>query len=307
MRNPWRAELVAELKSAGVGGVVANDAERRSFTVRSGGSLLLVSGDDLGVIHHWQIRAEPPLAAFNGWGSHSSTLEGPLALLSTPDAVRLLEPDGSVRWSFTHASWVGLGIGCAWFDATGRPFAVVAAGDGTVCRIVALDLASGIELAESHVMPSDPSGMMPLHQPGGWVGIAESEGENASRVWWTRWAERDLDVLPAPWDDEHLCDMHASGARILTTALDSGRLRVRAFPSLEVIRDIDVEGEDFILSACFVHSAIAARLYYKGVTVAIDEQDRIHELEVDDGWLVPATGGSWLSARKETLRRWALV
>ena len=306
MRNQPRAEQVAEFKRVHNGMVVQNEAERSSFTIGTSDSLVLVSGDDLTVIHEWQVGAEAT-RPINGWGIHGASVDGPVALLATPDAVRMLEPDGSVRWSFPHASWAELGAGCAWFDAAGMPFAVVAAGDGTRCRIVALDLASGVERAANTVEPNDPAGMWPVHQPGGWVGVSESEGENASRAWWVRRSNHGLDLLSAQWDDEALSDIDGAGTRILTTGLDTGRVRIRSFPSLQVIREINVESENFIFGACFVGSDIVAHLYYRDVTVAIDEEDRIHELEVDDGWLVPAAAGTWLSVSKDSLRRWSLV
>jgi hypothetical protein len=307
MSNHLRAQQVAELSHADISWVVATEAARRSFGVMTSDSFLLVSGDDLSVVHEWKVGGKPP-HWMDGWGSHSARLGvSATALLSTPDAVRLLAADGTVRWSFAHASWAGIGTGCAWFDADGNPFAVVPAGEGTACRIVALDLATGAELADRRVEPNDPAGMIPLPQPMGWVGVAESEGENASRVWWVRRTGPVFDVLSAPWDDEHLSDVDASGSRILTTALDTGRIRIRSFPSLEAMRVIDVEGETFFLGACFVPSGIVAHLYDRGFTVVIDDEDRIQELEVDDGGVVPAAAGSWLSVRKDTVRRWSLV
>jgi hypothetical protein len=307
LSNQLRAQQVGELSHAGISLVVANEADRRSFGVMTSDSFLLVSGDDLSVVHEWEVGGEPP-HHMDGWGSHSARLGvSATALLSTPDAVRLLGPDGAVRWSFAHPSWAGIGTGCCWFDADGTPFAVVPAGDGAACEIVALDLATGAPLADRRVEPDDPAGMTPLLQPMGWVGVAESEGENASRVWWVRRTGPVFDVLSAPWDDENLSDVDASGSRILTTALDTGRIRVRSFPSLEAMHVIDVEGESFILGACFARSGIVAHLYRTGVTVAIDDEDRVQELEVDDGWVVPAAAGSWLSVRKDTVRRWSLV
>jgi hypothetical protein len=113
-------------------------------------------------------------------------------------------------------------------------------------------------------------------------------------------------VLLAPWDDEELSDVDAAGSRILTTALATGRIRVRSFPSLKVVREISLLDRDSIFGACFVRSGIVAHLYNKGATVAIDEENRIEQLEVDDGWIVPAAPGSWLSVRKDTVRRWSL-
>lgn len=306
MTHTPRAEQVAELSRDGIEMVVANDAERSSFSVKTSQSLLLISGVDLSVLHRWQLGPDPT-SPFDGWGTHGASVHGPVALVATPDAVQMLEPDGSLRWSFPHASWAGIGTGCAWFDAEGTPFAVVAAGDGTACTIVALDLTSGAQRAAYRLEPNDPAGMAPLHHPGSWVGIAESEGENASRAWWVRPSNHGLTVLAAPWDDEDLSDVGRAGSQILTTALDTGCLRIRSFPGLRVMREIIVGGENFVLGACFAHTMIVARLYYRGVTVAIDKENRIDELEVDDGWVLPAAAGTWLSVRKDTLRRWSLV
>jgi len=220
-----------------------------------------------------------------------------------PDAVRLLEPDGSIRWSFDHASWVGLGSGCAWFDENGRPSAVVPAGDGTQCRIVALDGDTGALVDEVRVEPDDPAGMVPVHQRDGWVGVAEAEGENASRAWWIRRANRHLQLLVARRDDEHLLDVNAAGSQILTSPLTGGIIRVRSFPELDLLREIRIPRENFILGACFVGTYIVARLYYREVTAVIDERNQIAELDVDDGWLVPAAG-SWLSVGSDGIRRW---
>ena len=73
------------------------------------------------------------------------------------------------------------------------------------------------------------------------------------------------------------------------------------------MREILVEGEHFVLGACFVRSTIVARFYYRGVTVAIDKEGRTDELDVDDGWVMAAAGGTWLSVGKDSLRRWSMV
>jgi len=306
MRNQVRAKQVAEFRHDRIELVVANEAERGTLCVKAGDSLMLLSGDDLSLIHEWRVGAEPSLLT-DGWGAHGASGAGPVALLSTPAAVRLHDSDGSIRWSFVHPSWVGIGTGCAWFGPNDQPYAVVPSGDGAVCRIVALDLATGAELADHRIEPYDPAGMTPLHQPEGWVGVAESEGENASRAWWVRPSESGIEVLSAPWDDEHLSDVDASGELILTTALYRGPVRLRSFPSLDLQREIRVKDEDFVFGACFVHPYIVAHLYNRAVTVAIDEEDRVEELEVDDGWIVPAAAGSWVSVRQDTLRLWSLV
>ena len=301
VRDMPSVRKAAELRQGHIALVVSNDAGRRSFTVQAVGVILLVAGADLSVLHEWRIQNEA-----EGWGCHSIKEDGLLAILSTPDAVRLVEPDGSIRWSFGHASWAGIGSGCAWFDEKGRPFAVVPATDGTACRVVALDGETGALLDEARVEPEDPSGMSPVHQPDGWVGVAEAEGENASRAWWIRRSNHHLDLVVATRDDEHLLDVDAAGRQIITTTLTGGIIRTRSFPELDLLREIRIPNENFILGACFVRKYIVARLYYREVTVAIDERAQIVELDVDDGWLVPAAG-SWLSVSDDAIRRWSFA
>jgi hypothetical protein len=154
--------------------------------------------------------------------------------------------------------------------------------------------------------------MMPLHQRDGWVGVSESEGENAARAWFIRGGhseppESRLDVRDPGWNDEQLTDVDHTGDRILTTALNAGRITVRSFPALDVLRHIDAEDEELHQGACFVGSHVLARLYRRQATVAIDAEGRLEELEVDNGWLVPGADDSWLSVTANSVRRWILV
>jgi len=305
--NRVETELLAQLERSGVELAIANDAARETFSVLTADGLLLVSGRDLQVLHEW--RYPTSIKQRNGWGCHSIRSPDLLALMSTPDAVQMLEGEGSIRWSYDHASWAGIGSGCAWFDEAGRPFAVVPVGNGE-CEIVQLDSASGGVVAKNRIRLRDPAGMTPLHQGNGWIGVSESEGENAARAWWVRGNELEslhsrLEVIEADWDSEELTDVGPRGNTVLTTALLGGRLAIRSFPGLGSLRNIDIEDEEFHLGACFVGSCVVARLYRRQITVAIDFDNRLHELEVGAGWLVPAAN-SWLEVTRTGLRRWAL-
>ncbi len=305
-----RAELVAEGRQHEIALVVANDADRSSFSVVTAGGLTTVRGNDLKVTHEWRLESEPP-PLFDGWGCHGTFPAGGLALLSTPDQVRLLDGNGSVRWAFEHDSWAGYGRGCSWFDERGQPYAVVPDSTRTGCTIVQLDPDSGAILAKGAVRPDEPAGMTPLHQSGGWVGVSESEGENAAHAWFVRPSQShpgtpEVHVVDAGWNDEHLTDIDQSGSRVLTTGLNSGRITIRSFPSLDIVRELDIPEEELPLGASFVGSHLVTRLYHRQATIAIDSANRVHELEADDGWLVPGPNDSWLSVTRSGLRRWIL-
>jgi hypothetical protein len=95
-----RAEAVAELEADRVGVVVANDAQRASFTIVVGSELRAVAGDDLRLLHSW------PLAErLVGW---PATLPAAgLAVVGASDHISLLAGDGSVRSSLAHPPWLG--------------------------------------------------------------------------------------------------------------------------------------------------------------------------------------------------------
>jgi hypothetical protein len=126
--------------------------------------------------------------------------------------------------------------------------------------------------------------MPPLYQNGGWVGVSESEGENAAHAWFVRPSQPhartpELQVIDAGWNDEHLTDIDQSGSRVLTTALNSGRITVRTIPTLDIVRELDMLEDELPLGACFVGSHLVTRLYHRQATIAIDSANRVHELE----------------------------
>ena len=298
--------LLAELEGDGLDMVAANDARRCSFTVTAGARLLTVAGDDLSIVHEWTLGAEPR-------GTHASLPDRRLALVSGADRVTLLEAGGTARWSLPHMPWAGnRESGCTWFDAAGRPFAVIPSpGDGG-CLIVHLDAATGRPVAHAAIAAS-PAGIEPIHQANGWVALSEGEGQDATRAWWVRAVDDAgrfrLEVLDAGWDDAVLMDADRTGDRVLVGPHVAGPLTVRSFPDLRVLREVSPpdpeEAWDF--TACFVREHLVARLL-DGVarTVAVDRRGRVEELDVGPGWLVPAWD-SWLTVERTRLRRWTLV
>ncbi len=140
-----------------------------------------------------------------------------------PDEVRLLNRTGHILWRHQHTAWSGAyESGCAWFDRSGQPHAVIPdpAYDG--CLVLRLDLDSGRPLAEAPI-DAAPAGINPIHHPNGWVGLSEGEGQDAARAWWVRSAGHPpeqirLEILSAGWDDWVLSDVDPSG-KLRTTEI----------------------------------------------------------------------------------------
>lgn len=216
----------AVLDRAGI--VVANDSARSSFSVASGGDLLALDAD-LNVLHRWPLGP-----AGRGW--HASSPSRGLALISGPDAVRLLGEAGQTIWAYSHTAWSGnFESGCTWFDAAGEPYAVIPAASCGHCLVIRFDLESGAPLAEVAIEAA-PAGIRPVHHLDGWVGLSEGEGQGAAHGWWVRSATSPggparIEVRDAGWDDWVLSDVDHSV--IITTPHSGGALAVRSFPTWE--------------------------------------------------------------------------
>jgi len=216
-----------------IGRVVANDSGRSSFTALCGDGQdrLVALGPDLRELAGWRIGHG--LSVLDGYGWHATSPRRGLALISGPDTVVLLDRAGRVVWRHEHVPWPRGCSGCAWFDLAGEPYAVVPdVSDG--CAVRHFDLGSGESLAAALLM-AEPTGIHPIHQPGGWVGLSEGEGQDAARAWWIRPADRaaegtGLRVVDAGWDDWVLSDADPLGSRIIATSHDGGRLVTRSFP-----------------------------------------------------------------------------
>jgi hypothetical protein len=301
-------ELLAEVELEEIGIVVANDAARSSFTVVSGNSLLALDGN-LDLLGQWPLDSLP-----RGW--HSTLPAQGLALISSPEAVLLMDQTGRVIWSYAHTPWSGsLESGCTWFDVAGEPHAVIPAPSYDGCLVLRLDLRSGNLVAQTRI-EAEPAGIQPVHHPDGWVGLSDGEGQDAVRAWWVRSTGRAvgsrprIDVLDAGWDDWVLSDVDGSGTMIITTPHNAGPLLVRSFPNLEPLRTIDPpddeHGWDF--TACFAGDVLVDRVIGPDERlVAVGPNDAIYDLEGAGDWLIPAAGDSWLSVERTLLRRWRLA
>lgn len=116
-------------------------------------------------------------------------------------------------------------------------------GDGSISLVrIGTETLAGIRPDERMSRPlaaaplmAEPAGIHPIHQPGGWVGLSEGEGQDTARAWWIRPVDRategtGLRVVDAGWDDWVLSDADPLGSRIITTSHDGGRLVTRSFP-----------------------------------------------------------------------------
>lgn len=289
-------------------GVHETDADRSSLAVtdRDRG-LWLLGADRLDVLHRWQLGAE-------AIGSHAVRAGDRVALISESDAVVLMDADGRRLWRHRHPAWNqgGFQTGCAWFDNEGTPFAVVPASDYDGCEIVALSARDGAPTHRASISTA-PAGMHALHQQDDWVGLSVGEGQDGAYAWWCRPHARQLEVIEGGWTDEVLFDADAAGTRILTTPHVTGPIRIRSFPRLEVLREIEpppAYAWDF--SACFVGAWIVARAYADDggddeILVAIDPVDRITTLTPTEAPICPGPGGSWISTGSRGITRWRLT
>jgi hypothetical protein len=296
-------EILAELAMDKVGIVVANDSTRSSFTAGSAESLIALD-PGLKVLRQWPVGSL-------GRAWHATSPGQGLALISSRDEVCLLDRTGQVRWRYQHAPWSGaFESGCTWFDLAGQPHAVVPAGSYSHCRVLRLDLGTGQLLAETPIEAA-PAGINPIHHPDGWVGLSEGEGQDAARTGWVRSdnqqpAQIHLEVIDAGWDNWVLSDVDPSGTKVITTPHGAGPLVVRSFPDLEILRSVEPPGANFWdFTACFADDMIVTKLIgQQERLVAIGQDDTIHDLdEHEDGWLIPASHGSWLAATSTTIRR----
>jgi hypothetical protein len=309
---PLTVQVLAEATLGEINLVTANDSARASFTVLSGDRLLALDAG-LNVLAEWP-------AGSRHRAYHATAPDRGLALISAPDEVRLLDRAGRVLWRHAHEPWSGdCESGCAWFDHAGDPYAVVLPlldyYDG--CRVRRFDLASGQVLAEARIEAA-PAGIHPVHQPDGWVGLSEGEGQDAVQAWWVRSrpGTPEFDLLDAGWDDWVFADADPAGTRILTLPRYTSPLLVRSFPALDIIQSFDPP-EDYSWdhtayftgdSACFAGDLIIATMMGDNAAdhlIAIDGSGTRHDLgeSDDDGQLVPAAGGTWLSVTETTIRR----
>jgi len=288
----------------------AADPERTFFVASEDARLHLLRGETLEIAHSWPLPTE-----FRGW--HAASPMGPTALLSGPDAVTMLEPDGKVRWTTKHTPWSDAReSGCAWFDEAGRAFAVIPDPQSEFCLVVHLDTRTGRVLAQ-HGIAGEPAGITPLPQRS-WVGLSEGEGQDAARAWWVRLAPNgELEVRDAGWDHEVLTDCDPAGGRILTAPHgDTVSLRVRSFPELRVLRRLDEPSEASFWdhTACFAGEYTVAQLLGDGDRlVAVDAQGVITTLDAGpgfgpgDGYVVGASDGTWLTGGRNEIARWSLI
>jgi hypothetical protein len=229
------------------------------------------------------------------------------ALVLGQQEVRLLDVDGGELWVYPHVAWGGQGRdgGCGWFDSGGQPWVFLPAEDQELCRIVALDLASGAEMAAATVRAA-PAGVAPVHQPSGWVGLSEGEGQDAARTWWTRlttgpWGSR-VEVIDAEWDDWVLSDVNQDGSSVLTAPHEGGPLTVWSFPDLEVIRSVPTADEDrfWDFTACFIDDLIIGRLLGgTEETVAVTADGEIEAVRGDADWIAPGPHGTWFASTND--------
>jgi hypothetical protein len=309
---PSKIETLCSAALDQIGIVVANDSARSSFTAVSG-EVLLALDQDLNVLGRWPLDS-----AGRGW--HASSPGRELALISGPREVRLLGETGQTLWAYPHTPWAGdFESGCTWFDSAGQPHAVIPAPSYDHCLMVRFDLETGAPLAEVPIQAEQPAGINPVHHPDGWVGLSEGEGQDAARAWWVRSVSRPgspagIEVIDSGWDDWVLSDVHHTGRRILTTPHRGGPLTVRSFPSLEVLLSVDPPstedhcGWDF--TACFVGDGlIINKLIGDDERLAvIDLNGEVHDLgEPEEGWLVPAANGTWLTVSRTEIRRCKLT
>lgn len=300
------AQLVAEARFPTlVGRVAANDARRATFTVQVGDVLHALAGTDLSTLATWKV--EPGTTA-----CHASWPDKGFALESGTKAVVLRHANGPV-WGLRHPPWAGdYESGCTWFDAEGRPFAVIPTADYDGCLVVALSRRAGRIVADAAIAVA-PGGIQPIHHRDGWVGLSASEGQHGARTWWARLSDDvpgTLDVIDAKWDDALLTDVDPSGKLVVTAPLGTGPLVISTFPELEVIKRVAPPNPHTFwnLNACFVGQHLVARLSGQpDVTVAVHRDGKLEVLNVGDGNLVPAAKRTWLTVEGDRVCRWRLV
>ena len=283
------------------------DADRSSLAVtdRERG-LYLLGAYRLEILHRWQLDAE-------AIGTHAIRATERVALISESDAVVLMDADGRELWRHRHAAWKhgGFERGCAWFDDEGTPFAVVPASDYSCSEIVALSARDGAPTHRTKIA-TEPAGLHAIHQRDGWVGLSVGEGQDGVYAWWSRLHAGQLEVIEGGWEDEVLFDADAAGTQIITTphVHAAGAIRVRSFPGLDVLREIQpLPAYDWDFYACFAGAWIVARAHDEDdeILVAIDPDDQLTILTRTEDPICPGPGGSWISTSSSGIERWHLL
>ena len=288
-------------------GVHAVDARRTAVAVTDReGWLRLLDGETLTLRRGWHVGEDAV-------GTHAVRAGDEFALVSGVDSVTLLPPAGGPVWTFRHdAPWQqgGFQRGCAWFDAAGEAFAIVPRPGYDGCDIVHLGRRDGRPLERVRI-DTDPAGAEAVHHRDGWVGLSVGEGQDGAFAWWTRLGARGPELIEAPWGDEVLFDVDPAGAHVLTTPHDVGPIRVRTFPGLGLMREIDPPADthwDFY--ACFAGEHIVARAHTDAdeeLLLAIGADGTITTLASSPDPIVPGPAGSWLTITDDGLERWTLT
>ena len=258
---------------------------------------------DLSVLRRWQLDD-------SAVGSHGIRPADQVALVSGRAEVTILDHAGDRLWSLKHPPWEGdFEGGAAWFDAEGRPFAVVPSPSSS-CEIVHLDVRTGKPLHLAAVSMA-PAGVHALHHANGWVGLTVGEGQDGAYTWWVRLTGEGIELIRAPWDDEVLFDVDATGNRILTTPHDDGPIRIRSFPQLTMLRELlPPAGYAWDYYACLIGEVVVARAHEKdgddGILVAVDDEGTLTTLAQTHDSIHPGPDGSWFASTDEGIERWCL-
>jgi hypothetical protein len=285
-------------------GVYLADHDRSSLVVTDrGGGLWHVDA------RHLQVRSRHQLGG-DAKGAHAVRPADGAALLSGGSAVSLLDRSGIPVWTMRHLPWDDYASGAAWFDRNGRPFALVPSPGGP-CDVVQLDESTGSVLRLAPV-PTAPSGLHAIHHPDGWVGLSVGEGQDGAFAWWVRLGDDRLEVVGAPWDDEVLIDVDPNGTRILTTPHEDGPIKIRSFPDLAVVRELDPpSGHGWDFDACFAGDHVVAKAVEwdaeTEVVMAIDPDRGRSELVRSPAWISPGPDASWITSGPDGLERWSLA
>lgn len=302
-----RFDRIASNDSVPAYGVYETGPDRGFFAVTDRAHRLwLIESGKLTVTHRWLLTPD-------AIGSHGILPEQRVAIVSGLQYVSVIDKDGRLIWRHRHPSWQhgDYEAGAAWFDHNGKAFAVVPTTTHDACEIVVLAARDG-SITHRHRIATAPAGIQPLHQPGGWVGLSVGEGQEATKAWWVRLQEDELQVVDAGWNDEVLFDVDSTGSRIITTPHVEGPLKIRSFPDLQVVQEIaPPEGYVWDYYACFVGSRIVARAHddHGGDTeilVAVGADGHPTPLARTESPIAPGPEGSWISTWPNGIQRWRL-
>jgi hypothetical protein len=102
------------------------------------------------------------------------------------------------------------------------------------------------------------------------------------------------------------------GTRILTTPHETGAIKIRSFPRLEILREIQPPpAHEWDFYACFAGAWVIARAHdddsVNEILVAIDPVDRITTLTRTEAPIFPGPGGCWISTGSRGIARWRLT